>query len=119
MNNDKYTNIKIFQCNVDTPYAFRSYRKCVNPNDYTLRGEFEVCFAKKVDSEEDFLDHIYQLFNNGVPFDQSYFKSWIRLKSNRLRSLCVSDIIVIDNKKSFYCNEIGWVKIDPNTYEEI
>ena len=89
-----------------TKYAFRSWKEAeelFNPLDYKLvyKGEEEDCDD---DSDIDLLEYLFMKFNMNHPKD---FKG---------HSLSVSDVVRIYNSDgmvtTYYCNDIGWKKID-------
>ena len=80
-------------------YAFMHYDWCkdkINLNDYEVAYEGEIEVTSSINNT---LEELFEIFNIRHPED---YKG---------RSLSVSDIVEIDGN-NYYCDSIGWVKLE-------
>lgn len=93
-------SISIYQCSHNAVYCFREYdERKFSLDDYTL--VYEGDFTPKYDGDDtQTLEEIFARFNcNDYPPE---YKG---------RSLSVSDIVCVDGRY-YYCEPIGWKRLD-------
>ena len=96
--------LKIWQIkDIETPYTFcgwsRQTKNDFNFNDYK-------CVLETNENDTDNLEELYDIFNSdrvGITWADNYTG----------HSMSVSDIVEIDDK-FFYCDTIGWKRLDIN-----
>lgn len=102
-------NFRILQLkDVHVPYAFRDYDDALthgfNVGDYRTVWEGRI---NVVDTPDDVvLELIYHKFNVNHPI--GYVG----------RSLSVSDIVILEDSRAYYCCDAGWKLLDSTVLEE-
>lgn len=91
--------ITIYQCKVNIPYAFMNW-EFAQANGFRQSDYDKVAnFLMRGDSDSELLEQLWHKGNNGELREQY-----------PMRSMSVSDIIQIDNKK-YYVDSFGFAEI--------
>ena len=92
--------LRIYQLPISSDYCFRSYEEA-KAHNFTYDDYVRVFATEENDTGN--LEEIFSIFNG------TSSPAWA--KGYSARSLSVSDIVSIDGE-DYYCDVIGWKKID-------